>query len=87
MEEEMIEVIKETFSVDESLAQELFDKCGYDLKKVKRYLTNMKVKEVLPPIKCLCCGRKLTDAKSIKRGYGEECYKRTMANYKEDLFK
>jgi len=85
MEEEMISVIMTTFGVDEQLAQELFNKCGYNLRKVKRYLSR-RVKEKLAPIKCLCCGRKLTDPKSIKRGYGDECYKRVKFNYHEDLF-
>lgn len=86
MEEEMISVIKDTYGVDEELAQELFNKCGYDLKKIKRYLSRSVVAK-LPPTKCLCCGRKLTDARSIRRGYGDECYKKVKHNYHEELFK
>jgi hypothetical protein len=30
--------------------------------------------EIMHCGKCLCCGRKLTDALSIERGFGESCY-------------
>lgn len=85
MENEAVEVIISTFGVDREFAHELFYECGEDLEAIRKLLIS-KSRENLPNCKCLSCGRILKDPKSIKRGYGEECFKKVQSKKYEDLF-
>lgn len=65
-------IIIELFGVSISDARDALNSVGTDTKRLRKYFS--KRKKSLG--KCKLCGKKLTDADSVARGYGPECYKK-----------
>lgn len=74
MEEQEEQAVMEMFSIPRELAREAISKVGKNIKRIKKYLN----KPQKSAGRCMLCGKKLTDAESVRRGFGSECYKKIL---------
>jgi len=84
--EERITAVANYFGLSKAAAAEAIDNCGSEIEEIRTYLESKgeDLKGRLP--KCICCGKKLTDPISIKRGYGEDCFRKVQLNLFSGVF-
>jgi len=85
VENDVAGIIVATFGVSSKLAHELYYECGEDLEAIRKNLIK-RSNRLEHTCRCKLCGRTLKDPKSIKRGYGEECYKKSQAKLYNNIF-
>ena len=86
MKDEEIIAIIETLGVTREIAEEALKNCGKDVEQIRRYILNLPTERESISCKCIYCGRTLKDPNSIKRGYGEECYKKYLKKFYNNIF-
>lgn len=84
--DERITAVANYFGLSKEAAADAVDNGGSEIESIRLYLESKgeELRDKLP--KCLCCGKKLTDPISIKRGYGEECYRKVQNNLFSGVF-
>lgn len=86
IQEEKEELIASIFNISIELATECLNNTEGDLDAIREYISNKGNNKVMT-VRCKYCGRRLTDPESVKRGYGEDCYRKIKTEIYEDIFK
>ena len=85
--DERVSAVANYFGVSKELAESAIEKGYKEIEEIKDYLESVgEVSSKVEQPRCLCCGKRLKDPVSIKRGYGEDCFKRVQRGLFSGLF-
>lgn len=85
--EERIAAVANYFGVSKEMAERAVNAGLTDIDEIRAYLESLgELKENNIQHKCLCCGRPISDPISVRRGYGEECFRRVQLGLYAGIF-